>query len=85
MLGLAHQSSINKRGDIIEKDRVTHDLSFPGITSETSINEKMDRDKFAETHYGHMYKQLLHGIVNIQANCPTTRILIRKYYYKSAY
>ena len=73
------------RGEIIEKDRVTHDLSFPGIASKTSINERMDRDKFSETHYGHMHKRLLRSIVNTWENYPTTRILIRKDDFKSAY
>ena len=31
LLALAHQASINERRESIEKDRVTHDLSFPGI------------------------------------------------------
>ena len=43
LLGISHQSSINKRGEIIDKYRVTHYLSFLGIASETSINEQMDR------------------------------------------
>ena len=45
----------------------------------------MDRDKFAETHYGHMHKLLLQSIVNMQANYSTTRILIRKDDFTSAY
>ena len=84
-LGLSHQASTNKWGETIEKDRATNDLSFPGIALGTSIIEQMDRDKFAETHYGHMHKLLLQSIVNMQANYSTTRILIRKDDFTSAY
>ena len=45
----------------------------------------MDRDKFAETYYGHMQKILLHRIVNIQENYPTVRTIIRKDDSKSAH
>ena len=69
----------------MDKDRITHDLSFPGISFETSINEQMYRNKFVETHYEHMQKQLLNIILNMRENDPTTRILIRKDDFKSAY
>ena len=78
LLGLAHQASINECGEIIEKDRFTHDLFPPGIASENFIHKRMDMGKFAETHDGHMRKRLLHRIVNMRANDPTTRILIEK-------
>ena len=38
----------------------------------------MNRDKFSATHYGHIHKRLLHSIVNMRENFPTTRIIIRK-------
>ena len=84
-LGLTHQASINEQEEIIDKDRVTHELSLPRIASETSINEQMDRDKSTATHYGHMHKQLVHSNVNIRENYPFTKILIRKDDFKSAY
>ena len=45
----------------------------------------MDGENFAETHYGYMHKILLHSIVIMRENYPTTRKLIRKYDFKSAY
>ena len=84
-LVLAYQASINKHREIIEKYRVTHDLPFPGIASKTSMNKKMDKDKFVETHYEHMHNQLLHSIVNIWEIYPTNRILTRKDDIKIAY
>ena len=45
----------------------------------------MDMEKFAETNNGHMQKRLLHSIVNMRGNYATTRILIRKDDFKSAY
>ena len=84
-LGLAHQGRINERVEIIEEYRVSHYLSFPGIALVTSMKERMDRFFFAESHYGHMHKRLLHSIVNVQVNYPTTRILIKKDDFKSAY
>ena len=46
-LGLAHQANISKSGEIVKKYRVIDDLSFPGISSETSINKRMDKDTFS--------------------------------------
>ena len=85
LLVLSRQARINEREEIIDKDRVTHDFYFPVIASETSINEQMKRDKFAETHYGNMHKKLINSIRNMQVNYSTTGILIIKYDFKRAY
>ena len=76
---------MNECREIVETDRVTHDLSLTGIASENSIIEWMDGDNFVETNYGNMHKQLLYSIVNIQVNYPNTKILIRKDDFKIDY
>jgi hypothetical protein len=39
-MGVVSQSTINDRGEIIPPNRVTHNISFPGILSGLSINSK---------------------------------------------
>ena len=36
--GCVTQATVNKLREIMEKDRVTHDQSFPGAFSNTSVN-----------------------------------------------
>ena len=49
------------------------------------LTKKIDRETFAETHYGHMHKRLLHSIMHMREIYPTTRILIKKDDFKSDY
>eukprot|EP00979_Chaetoceros_neogracilis_P013087 scaffold3660_cov246-Chaetoceros_neogracile.AAC.3 len=84
-MGLVNQASINELGDIVYKDRVTHDLSFPGAISETSVNSRLDSDLFLDCEYGHMLKRCINYIAVCRYHQPTKRILIRKDDFKSAY
>ena len=42
-LGIAHQSTINERGEIIEKQRACHDHSYHGAPSGQSLNIRTDK------------------------------------------
>ena len=42
--GLTSQHTINDRGEILSKDRINHDLSFPGKASFNSINNRIEDD-----------------------------------------
>ena len=84
-MGVADQLSINELGEIIEKDRVTHDLSFPGEASEESINSMIDEDSLFDLIYGHMHSRCIHHIVATRKKFPNSRILGNKADFKSAY
>jgi len=84
-MGLVNQVSINELGEIVYKDRVTHDHSFPGAVSETSVNSRLDRDLFLDCTYGHMLKRCIHYIANCRYHHPNKIILMRKDDFKSAY
>ena len=84
-LGVASQFSINDTGEIIEKDRVTHDLSHEGEVSNESINSMIDDDSLCPLVYGHMHSRCVHYIVATRYLYPLTSILGNKADYKSAY
>ena len=84
-MGVADQLSINELGEIIEKDRVTHDLSFPGEISGESVNSLIDEDSLFQLIYGHMHSRCIHHIVATRRRFPNTRILGNKADFKSAY
>jgi len=76
---------MNEKGEIIPKDRPTHDLSFPGCLSGTSINSSVDEGGLLPTNYGHMHRRCLHHIVHCRRMVPTKQILVRKDDWSSAY
>ena len=84
-MGVADQLSINKLREIIEKDRVTHNLPFPGEASAESINSMIDEDSLFNLIYGHMHSQCIHHKVATRKKFPNTRILGNKADFKSAY
>ncbi len=84
-MGLANQAGINERGEIVFKDRVTHDMSFDGERSLTSINGRVIDEFLAPLQYGFMFLRVIHYIVTCRLHFPTKRVLIRKDDFKSAY
>lgn len=84
-MGLAKQAGINEMGEIVFKDRVTHDMSFPGAVSETSINGRVKDEELAPLLYGFMFSRLIHYIAECRLQHPGKRILLRKDDFKSAY
>jgi hypothetical protein len=84
-MGVVHQSTINELGQIIPSNRVTHDLSFPGPFSGTSVNSRTQMDKLEPCYYGHMLSRIIHQIVAYREKYPSTPIVLQKVDYKSAY
>ena len=83
-IGLAFQKTINENGDIIDKERLTHDLSFP-TESGTSINLRTIDDLLTECIYGQCLRRILHRIHSMRLHFPTTPILLSKYDLDAAY
>ena len=84
-MGVADQLTISDLGEVIQKDRVTHDLSFPGKHSGESINSMIDDDSLFDLIYGHMHSRCIHQIVATRKRFPGARILGNKADFKSAY
>ena len=82
--GLQKQKTVDKNGKIIDKYRLTHDLSFPG-PSGNSINKSVDDDLLTECYYGQCLRRVVHMIVALRIKNPTTIIYLMKYDFDAAY
>ena len=72
-------------GEFVSKQRMTHDLSFPGIKSKELVNSRLDKMQLKPCMFGHTMSRIIHQIVNLRKNFPQKRIWIRKEDFKSAY
>ena len=84
-LGVAVHNGISADGSYIEKERVTHDLSFPGCATGESINSRIREGELEPCLFGHMMQRLIHYILRIRQEFPSTVIWMRKEDFKSAY
>ena len=84
-MGVATHTGVTKDGTFEEKDRVTHDLSFPGKVSTESVNSRVDATKLEPCMFSHVLLRLIHYIVNLRTRYPQSRIWLRKEDYKSAF
>ena len=82
--GLQKQKTVDRNGKIIDKYRLTHDLSFPG-PSGNSINKNVDDDLLTECYYGQCLRRVIHMIVALRIKNPTTIIYLMKYDFDAAY
>ena len=79
------QNTIDKEGNIIEKDRLTHDQSFKFSGSNSSVNSRLDITKLSPGIFGWVIKRLVNWIVTARRKYPNQRILATKIDFKSAY
>ena len=84
-MGVADQLGISASGEFVPKLRVTHDLSFPGQTSDESVNSIVIKDTLEPCMFGHTMLRLIHRILHLRKLHPNRRIWIRKEDVKSAY
>jgi hypothetical protein len=78
------QKTINKRGKIIPKERLTHDQSWKW-QSETSINSRVDKEQLMPYYFGRALKQIINWTVATQKQYPKKRILATKLDVKAAF
>jgi hypothetical protein len=83
-LNIQAQSTINKRGKIIPKDRLTHDQSWKW-QSETSVNSRVEKDELMPCYFGKAIKHLINWAVAAHRKYPNKRILATKLDIKAAY
>ena len=69
----------------MEKKRLTHDQSFDGLGSNTSINDRINKDMLEPLLYGFMFSRLLHMIHAMRMCHPHIIILLTKYDPDAAY
>ena len=83
-VGLQDQNTIDERGNIIPKKRVTHDLSHNRKTGE-SVNQRVDMSRLKKSMYGHAMSRVLHLIHHLRRRHPGKRILANKFDIDKAY
>ena len=83
-LGLAEQATINDRGEIVQKHRITHDQSF-NYSGKNSINARVIQEQLTPCVFGTALRRLLHYMAHLRQRHPTRRILITKLDVKAAY
>jgi len=83
-LGVQDQKTINELGELIQKWRMTHDQTFPG-SSGLSVNKRVIEEDLPPCLYGHALRRLIHLIVKMREENPTTKILVGKFDLKAAY
>ena len=83
-LGIAEQATIQPDGQIVPKDRLTHDQSFQ-YGSNKSVNSRVIKELLQVVVYSHCLPRLLHQIIDYRLRHPGIPILIVKGDYKSAF
>ena len=83
-VGLQDQQTIDDKGNIIPKKRVTHDLSHNRKSGE-SVNQWVDMSQLKPAQYGHAMSRVLHLIHHIRRRHPGKRILCNKFDIDKAY
>ena len=60
LYGLVSQYTITKLGEIVEKYRITHDQSYRGAHSKSSINSRVITKLLTPLMFGHIHRRLIH-------------------------
>jgi hypothetical protein len=84
-LNIINQNTIDKEGNIIPKDRLTHDQSFIFQSSNSSVNSRLDKANLTPCTFGWTIKRLVNWTVAARWKHPNRKILASKINFKSAY
>lgn len=83
-MNIADQNTINERGEIVAKKRLTHNQSYK-FSSGTSVNSRVIKDDLQDCMYGSCLFRIIHEILNLRAKHPHKRVLLQKIDWKAAY
>jgi len=83
-VGCQNQQTIDEKGNVIPKKRVTHDLSFNRREGQ-SVNQRVREEELPGVMFGHAMRRYLHLIHHIRRNHPDKRILCNKVDVEKAY
>ena len=84
-LRMAEQLTLSKSGERVPKSRLTQDLSFSLTKPDISVNARIGMTPYPKMVYGWCLLRIIHFVVALHAQHPTTRICITKYDYSDAY
>ncbi|MGL4350294.1 MAG: hypothetical protein ACRCT2_06995, partial [Plesiomonas shigelloides] len=76
-LGIVSQNTIDAKGQVIPKLRLTHDLSWnypPGL----SPNARLQQQRLSPTVFGHCFSRILHYIADLRHRHPSRPIYLMK-------
>ena len=65
-IGVATHVGITSNGEFLEKDRLTHDLSFPDAFSGQTFNSRVNQGVLEPCMFSHVILHLIHYIVNLR-------------------
>ena len=83
-MNIQEQNSINKLGEIVSKERLTHDQSYKW-GSDTSVNSRIKEEDLLPCVFGHALRRFINKVVAMRLKYPNHRILCSKIDFKSAF
>jgi hypothetical protein len=83
-LNIQLQKTINERGEIIPKDRLTHDQSWKW-QSETSVNSRLDEEQLMPCYFCQALRRIINWMVAARKQYPKKWILTTKLDVKAAF
>ncbi len=83
-MNVVNQSSIDEKGNVIPKQRLTHDQGMK-FDSGTSVNSRVREDEVPDVMYGHCLLRIIHLTIHYRLLYPNKRIYYGKVDSKSAY
>ena len=83
-MNIMKQNTINEHGEIVPKDRLTHDQSYKW-SSGTSVNSRIQPVRLLPCMFGGTLRRLINWAVAARRRYPRYRILATKADFKSAY
>ena len=82
---VARQNTIDETGQIIEKDRLTHDQSWVYTSGTPSMNDRVREIELTPVQFGRTSLRTIHYIVALRRRHPGIRIYMNKFDFRSAY
>ena len=83
-MNVQDQFSINEYGEIVPKERLTHDQSYKW-GSGTSVNSRTKEEDLLPCIFGHALRRFINKVVAMRLKYPNCRILCSKIDFKSAF
>ena len=84
-MNVIEQLTISETGELMDKQRACHDLSFPMEPSNTSVNSRVIQEELPPCMFGYCLLRIIHYIAALRLQYPQQPILIQKVDWKSAY
>ena len=83
--GLALQYGMKADGTRYLKKRLTHDLTYSLTREDSSVNSRIDMDRYPEMVYGWCLVRVIHFVICLRVKFPEVPIFAAKFDYSDAY